>query len=118
MPNDAIAPIPLRGAPLPLAQSGARPTQQQQQAPDEVRRVAEEFEAIFIAQMLAPMFDGIKTDGLGGGGMGEEMFRPLLIERYAEALSKAGGVGIADSVVREMLRMQSAAQEAADGAAG
>jgi Rod binding domain-containing protein len=46
------------------------------------------------------------------------MFRPMLVQRYAEAISKAGGVGIADAVMREMLRMQGQtnAPEAADGA--
>lgn len=100
---------PLPGAPL---QVGARPS-----VPEEIRRVAEEFEAVFIGQMLAPMFAGIKTDGLGGGGVGEEMFRPMLIERYAEALAKTGGVGVADSVVRELMRLQQTLPipEAADG---
>ena len=83
----------------------------------EMRRAAEEFEAIFLAQMMAPMFEGLDTDGLGGGGMGEEIFRPMLIERYAEALSQAGGVGIADSIVRELMRLQEAQPEAANGAA-
>ena len=83
----------------------------------EMRRAAEEFEAIFLAQMMAPMFEGLDTDGLGGGGMGEEIFRPMLIERYAEALSQAGGVGIADSIVRELMRLQEDRPEAADGAA-
>jgi peptidoglycan hydrolase FlgJ len=110
--------IALPGAPLPLVSAAARPNVQE--APDDMRRVAEEFESIFIAQMLAPMFQGIETDGLGGGGMGEEMFRPMLIERYAQALSKSGGVGIADSIVRELLRMQTLAQpmENSDGPAG
>lgn len=98
--TDAAGPIALPGAPLPLnasVQSGAT---------DEMRRAAEEFEAVFLSQMLAPMFEGLQTDGLGGGGMGEEIFRPMLIERYAEAISRSGGVGIADSIVREMVRMQ------------
>lgn len=101
----------LPGAPLPLLSA-------QQSPPDELRRVAQEFEAVFIAQMLAPMFEGLQTDGLGGGGIGEEIFRPMLIDRYAEALSHAGGIGIADSVVRELMRLQESSTptpEAADG---
>jgi len=109
-------PLPLQGAPLGL----------QPRAPDapppEIERVAREFEAIFLAEMLAPMFDGLDTDGLGGGGMGEEIFRPMLIERYAEAISRVGGVGIADSIVRELMRLQQTSavppEEPADGAAG
>jgi Rod binding domain-containing protein len=96
--------LPLAGAPLPLTPQGGAG----QQAPDQLRRAAEQFEAVFLGEMLRPMFDGLHTDGLGGGGMGEEIFRPMLIERYAEALSHAGGVGIADSVVREMMRLQAA----------
>jgi Rod binding domain-containing protein len=108
--TNSIHHVGLPGAPLPVAQ--------QQTPPNELRRAAEEFEAVFLAQMLAPMFEGLQTDGLGGGGMGEEIFRPMLIERYAEALSKAGGVGIADSVVRELMRLQQSAVSpgAADGA--
>lgn len=109
--TDAIA---LPGAPLPMA-----PTRETPQADPnaELRHVAEEFEAVFLAQMMAPMFEGLQTDGLGGGGMGEEIFRPLLIEQYAAALSQAGGVGIADSIVRELMRLQETAQppEAANG---
>lgn len=101
--TDAIA---LPGAPL-----GATPPSGEDANP-ELRRVAKEFEAIFLAQMMAPMFEGLDTDGLGGGGMGEEIFRPMLIERYAEALSHAGGVGIADAVVRELLRLQEARAQA------
>lgn len=105
---DALAPP---GAPLPM-----QPDPRAAEAhADELRRVAEEFEAIFIAEMLAPMFDGLETDGLGGGGMGEEIFRPMLVERYAEAIAAAGGVGVADSVVRELMRLQVEA-EIPDGA--
>jgi Rod binding domain-containing protein len=107
-------PFVLQGAPLPIHAPRAP-----DQVPDDIRRAAEEFEAVFLSEMLAPMFDGIDTDGLGGGGMGEQIFRPMLIERYAEALSRSGGVGIADSVIRELMRLQvHAPEEAADGAAG
>lgn len=96
--------ISLPGAPLPLASA----------SPDtgtaELRRAAQEFESVFLSEMLAPMFEGLDTDGLGGGGMGEEIFRPMLVERYAEAITRAGGVGIADSVVREMVRLQEMSQ--------
>jgi peptidoglycan hydrolase FlgJ len=110
MPGPASLP---GGALLPPGAGAQRPV------PDELRRVAEEFEAVFLAEMLAPMFNGLDTEGLGGGGMGEQMFRPMLIERYAQAISSAGGVGVAESVIRELMRLQEAApipQEAADGA--
>ncbi len=81
-----------------------------------MRRAAEEFESVFISEMLAPMFEGLDTDGLGGGGMGEEIFRPMLVERYAEAIARAGGVGIAESIIAEFAQMQTMPGEDGDGA--
>ena len=111
-------PIALPGAPLPMSTS-TRPTPQQTQEQDALRRAAEEFESVFLSEMLAPMFEGLDTEGLGGGGMGEQIFRPMLVERYAESISRSGGIGTADSVVREFMRMQQAQilpPEDADGA--
>lgn len=97
-------PIALSGAPLPMSTAPQAPQQSAEAAA--LRRVAEEFESVFLTEMLGPMFDGLDTEGLGGGGMGEQIFRPMLIERYAESIARSGGVGIADSVVREFMRMQ------------
>lgn len=123
----ADAPIPLgpRGAPLPLVQAAplalpredgagaplslvANPLapQTSAQAQAQARHVASEFESVFLNQMLAPMFEGLSTDGIGGGGAGEEMFRPMLIERYAQAITHAGGIGITDQILRELTRLQ------------
>lgn len=115
----------LRGAPLlPLAANppnGLRPAPAAPSLPQnaesaEIRRIAEEFESVFLAEMLSPMFDALDTEGLGGGGMGEQMFRPMLVEQYAESIARSGGIGLADAVVRELTRMQMMSTEAADGA--
>jgi peptidoglycan hydrolase FlgJ len=68
--------------------------------------VAQQFERMFISEMLRPMFEGIETDGPFSGGNAEATFRPMLIDQYADAIAKGGGVGIADSVLKEILRMQ------------
>ena len=100
------APIALPGAPLPMSTATTRQTTPQSQEAEALRHAAEEFESVFLSEMLAPMFEGLDTEGLGGGGMGEQIFRPMLVERYAESISRSGGVGIADSVLREFMRMQ------------
>ena len=107
-----------QGAPIPLVAAGAGAHNGQA---DRARHAANEFEAVFLNEMLAPMFEGLSTDGLGGGGEGEEMFRPMLIDQYAKAIQHAGGIGIADQIVAELNRMQtvnapSHPQEADDGA--
>jgi Rod binding domain-containing protein len=70
------------------------------------RRAAQEFESVFMAEMLSPVFESLNTDGLMGGGASERMFRPMLVQEYAKAMSQQGGVGIADAVLRELTMMQ------------
>ena len=70
------------------------------------REAAESFEAFFISQMLSDMFAGVETDPLFGGGPGETVFRSLMIDEYGKSVAKTGGVGIAESVLQEIVRLQ------------
>jgi len=54
------------------------------------------------------MFSGIKTDGMFGGGQGEEMFRSLMTDQYAKGLTARGGFGLAASMQAELLKHQQA----------
>ena len=76
--------------------------------PKEARKVATDFESMFLSQMIGHMSEGVKVDKTFGGGHGEEMFKPMLNDEYAKAIAKSGGVGIADSVYRELMRGQEA----------
>lgn len=71
-----------------------------------MRETAEAFEASFMAQMLKPMFEGLSTDGLFGGGEAESTWRGFLVEAMAKQTVRAGGIGLADQVVSQMLKMQ------------
>ena len=71
-----------------------------------VRETAEQFEAVFLSQMLTPMFETVGTDGLFGGGPGEQIYRSLMVEEYGKAIARSGGIGIADQVEREILKLQ------------
>ncbi len=75
-------------------------------AGNKAREAAQEFEAVFLSEMLAPMFENLGEDGLFGGGSGERIYRSMLVQEYAKALSRKGGVGIADAVEREILKLQ------------
>lgn len=76
----------------------------------QARAAAEDLEAVFLSQMLAPMFQSLKTDDLFGGGPGEDIYRSMLVEEYGKAIARTGGIGIADAVQREILRLQEALQ--------
>ena len=100
----------LRGAPSLTALSGADESR--------IRQTAQQFEATFMAQMLRPMFEGLSTEAPFGGGHAEETWRGFMIDEMGKQISRAGGVGLADQVMAEMIRMQ-AGQSAApsEGAA-
>ena len=89
----------LRGAPSLTALSGADESR--------IRQTAQEFEATFMAQMLRPMFEGLSTEAPFGGGHAEETWRGFMIDEMGKQSSRAGGVGLADQVMAEMIRMQS-----------
>jgi Rod binding domain-containing protein len=73
---------------------------------DAIRKTAKDFEAMVVGELIAPMFEALDSDGLGGGGEGEKMFRPMLVREYAKAMTANGGIGLSDAVAREMIRMQ------------
>jgi Rod binding domain-containing protein len=74
------------------------------------RAQAKEFEQVYLSTMLNQMFAGLKTEAPFGGGQAEETWRGMLVDRYAETISKAGGVGIADAVYRDLLHIQEGAR--------
>lgn len=71
-----------------------------------IEETAKAFEATFISQMLKPMFEGLSTDGLFGGGQGEETWRSFMLDEIAKTTVKAGGIGLSSTVMSEMLKMQ------------
>lgn len=67
---------------------------------------AQKFEGQFLSFMFAQMFEGVKTDGPFGGGHGEEMFRSLMTDAMGKQMARSGGIGLTDTIQREMLKMQ------------
>ena len=72
---------------------------------------AKEYESVFISQFLGSMFSGIKSDGITGGGQGEEMFRSLMINEYGKAFEQRGGFGLAAQMKTQLLKHQEASAQ-------
>lgn len=70
------------------------------------KRAADEFEAIFISQMLKSMSVGVKTDGMFGGGQSEEIYKDLMNEELGKVMTNKGGIGMSDAIYREILKNQ------------
>jgi flagellar protein FlgJ len=73
-------------------------------------RTAEQFEAFFLSSIMENLFTGVGNDTLFGGGPSEGVYRSMLLQEYGKAAARNGGIGIADAVRREMVRMQEAAK--------
>ena len=74
--------------------------------PEEARKAAENFEAVFVSQMVSHMFAGIKEDEMFGGGQAGDMYRSMLNDEYGRAIAKSGGIGVANQVMQQILKMQ------------
>ncbi len=75
-----------------------------------MRETAEAFEASFLSQMLKPMFEGLSTEAPFGGGEAEGTWRGFLVDAMAKQAVRGGGIGLADQVVAQMLKMQEQGQ--------
>jgi|APTNR8051073442_1049403.scaffolds.fasta_scaffold19763_2 Rod binding domain-containing protein len=76
-----------------------------------LKRKSVEFEAVYLTQMLQPMFENLEAAEPFGGGLGQDVWRSMQVQEYGKALAANGGVGLADHVARELI----AAQEAHNG---
>ena len=74
-----------------------------------IEAAAKDFEAVFLSEMLKPMFEGIEVNEIFGGGKGEEIFSDMIVQEYGKKISEAGGIGLASFVRTELIRQQEGA---------
>jgi Rod binding domain-containing protein len=96
--------------PIAVSTDLLRPPPSLANNPARMRETAEAFEASFIAQMLRPMFQGLSTEAPFGGGEAEGTWRGFLVDAMAKQVVRGGGIGLADQVVAQMLKMQEQGQ--------
>ncbi len=115
-----ISPLGFNASPVDLDQAretmakSAEPRVQHTTDPKLAMQTGREFEAMFLGQMLQPMFAGFdKANSYFGGGHGEEAFTSMLVDEYGKAIAQHGGVGIAKLVAANILQTQDAADQAA-----
>lgn len=82
----------------------------------QMEAAAKDFESVFMAQMLKPMWAGVETDSEFGGGPGEDVMRDLLIQEYGKSMARADNYGLSNSIVNAMIQMQQTSSGAAHSA--
>jgi len=85
----------------------------QQQA--KAKSTATDFEGMFLNQMFSQMTDGLQGEGPFGNTPGTGVWRSMLTEQYSKSFAKAGGVGIAKDVYRELILQQAKNSSPAQG---
>lgn len=67
-----------------------------------LERTAEKFEAAILADLLRAAGAGQARSEFGGG-IGEDQFSSLLVDAHAGRIAAAGGIGLAEMVLRGLL---------------
>ena len=92
----SAAPVNRADVGAPAASSARKSTAQ----------AAQQFEAVFLAQMIQMASEGLESEGPFSGGHGEDMFRSILAENLGREMARTGGVGLSAAVSRTLTQMQ------------
>lgn len=67
-------------------------------------KASQDFEAIFIKQMLDVMRKTIhkEDDMLDAGGTGQDVFEDMLYDEYAKKMAQTAQFGLADTIYRQI----------------
>jgi len=72
----------------------------------ELNTVSQDFESMFLAQMLSTMFGESTGSSLFGSNESKEVYKNLMVTEYGKTIAKTGGIGIASFIKRELIKMQ------------
>lgn len=76
----------------------------------EIIEKSKEFEGVFIAQMLKPMFQTVETDPMFGGGHAESIYRDMMVKELGNKIANEGGFGIAEQLQSKLFALQEVQQ--------
>jgi len=79
--------------------------------------VSKDFESMFIGQMLESMFGDSEGTEAFGSSESNDVYKGLLMDEYGKMISRAGGIGVADYVRKELLKLQEIASHAGGASA-
>lgn len=83
------------------------------------KKAADEFETVFLENFTKSIMDSSETEGpLGENGTGGGIYRSMLTQEYARSLQKAGGLGLSDEILRDLIQVQAKASGTSAEAGG
>ncbi len=69
----------------------------------ELKDTAEQFESLFIQQLLTQMRKTVPDSDLFGDRKAEKLFESMLDEQLSIEMARAGGIGLSDIIYRQMV---------------
>ena len=73
----------------------------------ELYKACQDFEALFIKQMLDAMRKTVhKEDDMLGGGLSQDVFEDMLYDEYAKKMAETAQFGLSDTIYRQVSSKQ------------
>ena len=79
-----------------------------------LRETAQELEGVFLGMMMKAMRSTVASGGLFGGTGDNQTYREMFDSEIARGMARAGGIGLAELVVRDRLLRQTPAKPSLD----
>ena len=98
----ALLPLPLSSLKIRMEQSRDLPDAKGKDDEAKLREAANEFEAIFIQQMLKTMRKTSLESEFIKKSEGEKIFRSMLDEQYAIISAKSGSLGLGEMIFQQL----------------
>lgn len=71
------------------------------------QKAATDFESMALNQLLTPIFNTVdQSKSMFGGGEGEAAWKPMMVTAIAKQMTAQGGLGLAQPIMQQMIRMQ------------
>lgn len=64
------------------------------QVNEKLLQACQNFEAVFIKQMLDSMRNTVPKDGMLDGGIGQNIYEDMLYQQYADKMAKTANLGL------------------------
>jgi Rod binding domain-containing protein len=91
----------------PVALPVMRPASMSEHDFSALKEHAQGLEGLFLHTLISEMFSSLETEAPFGGGFAEETWRGMMAEEYSTAFAKAGGIGLADRILSDLIANQS-----------
>ncbi len=72
-------------------------------APEELKKVARDFESLFMDIVLKAMRQSVVKSGLIDGGNAEEIYQGMLDSEYSKIMAEQGTTGLAQMIEKQVL---------------